>query len=116
MLKKYLLAIWIMFSVCLLTSIPSANAEDVWFYTDNVGAQYYYREKIGARAWIGAVVVKVNPNGKFTLLDYQFHYFGSEVPYGISYSNTFDSIEHGYLYGDGIPNPSAKILYEKFLR
>ena len=40
-----------------------------------------------------------------------------KIPYDISYH--FDAgnpIEQGYLYGDGIPTPSAKILYETFLK
>ena len=114
MFKNFLVA-FLVFSACSLIHMVPASAEDIWFYTDDNGSQYYYREKIGARSWIGGLVIKVDANERSMALRYRFEYY-DKIPYHIEYSDTFREIERGYLYGQGIPNPSAKILYEKYLR
>ena len=103
-------------ALCLLNNISLANAADTWFYEDDNGAQYYDREKIGASSWIGGRVIKVDATGNSIALRYRFDYW-DKVPYSITYDDQQQaSIEKGYLYGDGIPNPSAKILYETYLK
>ena len=100
------------------TGTPFVDVEDTWFYTDNDGAEYYFRETCMGRAWIGGRVFKVNPDGETICLLYRFEDY-PECPYSIYNGDNFvhpgSKIEGGLLYDGGEANPSAVALYESFL-
>jgi len=118
MIRKILLSVSVAFLLCFVGTIFPVNASDTWFYQDSSGAQYYLRKADRTRSWVGGCVVKVEPNGRAVSMLYQFEYF-PKMPYSIYYGDNFAHmgklIEKGFLYGDGIANPSAKILYENYL-
>ncbi len=101
------------------TGTPFVDVEDTWFYTDQDGANYYFRRACIARSWIGGNIFKINTDGETNYLLYKVEEYSCKCPYSIHQGGNFAHlgpiIEHGCLYDGSDANPSVVALYEGYL-